>query len=197
MLRWNTVVPLLMTFLFGCATSNSNRDESAENRESLSGAESNMPSRMAVEGTIVPAAIRAIESEIDKNAVILADRIDVYVSKNYQLDVSLIGDVVSKDMDLGAANERHAIGKSVAFVRNLQLRADQGIRVRVASTGTQPFLKIRALGHCSHIIANNTTAAEDVKRSAMVTIENEHVRYYEKGEIPVHWLSEAIDATSR
>ena len=82
-----------------------------------------------------PLEVRDIEDLIDQNAVIIANEAEIYVSKNYEYDVSLTGDFVSGDLDDSGLTERLAKGKPVAFIRNLKIQCDQRLRVRIADFG--------------------------------------------------------------
>ena len=124
----------------------------------------------------VPAAVRAIEDLIDTPSVILATEAEIYVSKNYQFEVGLSGDNVTSDLDKTGINERIALGNAIASIRNLQIRCDQRIRVRVADFGTKPFIRVAAKGHCSYVVAEESGRGGSVKRANAIFIENDDLR---------------------
>lgn len=136
-----------------------------------------VPSKIALTQEDTPASVRRIEAWIDRSSVIIADQIDIVVSKNYQFEVSVVGDSVSSDLNQGGIHERVATGGATAFFRNLRLKADRQMRVRVADVGTQPFLRITARGNCSHILVGETEEEHAVKRSESLQINNEEIRY--------------------
>ena len=130
-----------------------------------------------------PAQVRAIEGLIDDTSVILADEAEIYVSKNYQFDVSLTGNVVSSDLDKSGTNERIAKGGAIAFVRNLQIKCDRQIRVRIADFGTEPFIHVAARGRCSHIIMQSDGGRSEVKRADAILVKNDALRYVEDRQL--------------
>lgn len=153
-----------------------------------------IPSKFKPDDSEVPAQVRAQETVIDKDSVILANEAVVYVSKNYEFDVSLTGDDVSKDLDDSGARDSVAQGSARAFVRNLKIECDQRIRMKIADFGTEPFIKISARGHCSHIILGEGEGDHEIKRAAGIEIRNSDIRYLGNvGAVPVATV-EGIDA---
>lgn len=179
----------------GCATTSSSGSSSSGSTAQTA------PSKLKPEKEDVPAAVRAIEPYIDTESVILADEAEIWVSKNYEYDVSLSGEQFAtdaeadarkfvqagtgkamyssrpKDLDNSDGVEMIARGKSVAFVRNLKISCDRRLRVRIAGFGTQPFIKIRANGHVSHVLIDRETRTHDVTRAQAVVIDNDRLRY--------------------
>lgn len=130
----------------------------------------------------VPAAVKSIETVIDQKSVVLADEAEIHVSKNYQFDVSLTGDEVSDDKDTGAGVERVATGGAIAFVRNMQIRCDKKIRVKIADVGTRPFIQVVCRGRCSHLISGGDGAKPAVQHAETIIVDNDHLRYMEAKE---------------
>ena len=140
-----------------------------------------IPSKIALTAEDTPEAVKRIEKWIDSASVIMADEIDIVVSKNYQFELSVVGGQVSSDLNRGGIHERVATGGATAFFRNLRLKADNKMRVRIADVGTRPFLKITAKGNCSHIIVGetepNSEPNHEVKRVEILRIQDEHILY--------------------
>ena len=184
----------LVTIFGACATtesgSNSERSSGSERGAGRNGARPKAsggePSKLAIDPKEVPTAVRAIESVIDKQAVLLAEEVEIYVSKNYQHDVSLTGDAVSQDRDGSGGIERQAFGRSTSFVRNLEIRADRSVRARIADVGTEPFIRILARGHCAYIPKDG--GATPVERSTVVYVRNEDIEFHE--QVPARVVAE-------
>lgn len=176
---------LSLTAFLGCSSTGSDANRSTSGTESrtesakAANATNAKPRKIGVEGDAVPESVRAIEAMIDQNGVILADEAEISVSKNYQLEVSLTGDEVSKDTDDSGALEQTATGKPMAWIRNLQIRADQKITVRIADVGTRPYIKILAKGNCSHL-ATVADGTPDVHHASGILIENADLRYIQE-----------------
>ncbi len=168
------IVPLcLVLFLTACASSSEGRNWKENKRKREMG----MPSKLKPEPEEVPAAVRRLEVQIDRPGVILAEEAVIHVSKNYEFDISLSGDDVSRDLNSSGVHESLALGAATAFVRNLKIQCDRSIRVKIADFGTKPFIKISARGHCSHIILDNATGRHEVKRARAIKINNADVHY--------------------
>jgi hypothetical protein len=166
---------IAMTFLGACAstTGGGNWKENKRKRDKGEG----MPSKFVPDADEIPAEVREIEVQIDRESVILAHEAIIHVSKNYEFDISLTGDEVTHDLDATGSKDSIAQGKATAFIRNLKLTCDKSIRVKIADFGTKPFIKISARGHCSHIILGDSKDDHEVKRANKIQIRNERVRY--------------------
>lgn len=184
-------------------TPNRSRSNTSRKRRVRSEGKStaNRPSKMKPEKQDVPTVVRAIEPHIDRESVILADEAEIWVSKNYEYDVSVSGEQFAqdraasmrkfveagtgkamyssrpKDLDNSDGIEMIAHGNSVAFVRNLKIKCDRKLRVRIAGFGTEPFIKIKANGHVSHVRVDKGASRHDVTRAGAVVIENDRLRY--------------------
>ena len=166
---------VLVLFCGACA--------SPSGRQGKDAAKPGIPSRLKPTLAETPQEIRNIEVQIDQTSIILAREAFVYVSKNYEMDVSLSGEDVSKDLDTSGARENVARGSSIAFIRNLKLQCDHQIKVKIADFGTKPFIKISALGPCSHIILGDESNDNQIKRSQRIVVNNADVSYFnDKGE---------------
>ncbi|MEE9392147.1 MAG: hypothetical protein V3W41_06555 [Planctomycetota bacterium] len=135
-----------------------------------------MPSKLVHDSKEVPEQVRAIEGFIDVKSAIIADEIVIEVSKNYQFDVSLAGDRVGHVLAGKTGTDRIAMGPATAFVRNLRIRGDKRIRLRIAGVGTKPFIRITAKGHCSHIVAPEGRQPK-ITRADAILIRNDKVSY--------------------
>ncbi len=140
-----------------------------------------VPSKIALTQEDTPEAVRSIEKWINEPSVIIADEIDIVVSKNYQFELSVVGDQVTSDLARGGVHERVATGGATAFFRELRLKADRSLRVRIADVGTRPFLRITARGSCSHIIVGSAkgekTENHAFKRTEILQIKDSAIYY--------------------
>ncbi len=125
----------------------------------------------------VPQEVKNIETFVESPSVILAEEGEIYVSKNYQLDVSLTGDTVTPDIDPGGINERIATGNAQAVFRNLKIKCDRKLRLRIGDFGTQPFIRMAFKGHCSHIILGPGDGKHDVRRTDGIIVQNAALQY--------------------
>ncbi len=172
---------LVLGFLAACAGTPGGSNWK-ENKRRRAKANMGMPTKLKPDKEDVPLAVRQIETQIDRSTVILASEATIFVSKNYEFDISLTGDEVTRDLDKGGAKESLALGNATAFVRNLKVECDRSIRVKIADFGTKPFIKISAQGHCSHIILGNNNASHEVKRAQAIHINNDNLRYFRQKE---------------
>ena len=140
-----------------------------------------VPSKIALTAEDTPEAVKSIERWINTRSVILADEIDIVVSKNYQFELSVVGDQVTSDLNRSGVHERVATGGATAFFRELRLKADHSLRVRIADVGTRPFLRITAKGNCSHIIVGEAVGENEtdhaVKRAEILQIQDANILY--------------------
>ncbi len=169
-----SLVIFVFALLAGCASTPNGKNWKENKRRREMG----MPSKFKPDADEIPAEVRQIEVQIDQPSVILAGDAVIYVSKNYEFDISLTGDDVVKDTNGTGAQESVARGAATAFVRNLKVSCDRTIRVKIADFGTKPFIKISARGHCSHIIMGNEVGNHEVKRARKIQINNANVQYF-------------------
>jgi hypothetical protein len=126
------------------------------------------PSVLGVPADSVPAEVRAIEAQIDRRAVVMADEIRIEVSKNYEWDVALSGDLVSPQRPSGDGHESSAVGAARAVVRNLELRAGKIVFWR-SGFGVAPFVRITARGNVAHV-ASDASGAPVLRRANLCAI---------------------------
>ncbi|MEZ6194776.1 MAG: hypothetical protein R3F20_03460 [Planctomycetota bacterium] len=185
-LAFTTALLLALNFLPACASSGAGAGSDSRSRgETASAAPAPArrtstddlpePSRLVHDPAEVPAAVRNIEKHIDPKSGLLADEVLIEVSKNYQFDVSLAGDRVGHVLAGTDGTDRMAIGPSIAFVRNLKIKADQRIRLRIADFGTRPFIRITARGRCAHVVEGGSPGS--VKRADAILIRNDKISY--------------------
>jgi hypothetical protein len=130
------------------------------------------PSELKLPQEQVPAEVRAIETQIDKRAVLMADEIHVEVSRNYEWDVSLTGDAVSPQTPSGTGHQSEAIGSARASVRNLDLRATKKIVFWKSGFGVTPFIKITARGNVGYVEADSAGGQPKLRRAQFCRIAN-------------------------
>ncbi len=119
-----------------------------------------------------PAAVRAIEAQIDRRAVVMADDILIEVSKNYEWDVSLSGDAVSPQRPNGSGHASEAIGAARATVRNLDLRATRRITFWRSGFDVKPFIRITARGNVSHVSPDDRRGEPRIRRAALCAVRD-------------------------
>ncbi len=145
----------------------------------------------------IPQEIKKIETFVESPSVILADEGEIYVSKNYQLEVSLTGDTVTPDIDPGGINERIATGNAQAVFRNLKIKCDRKLRLRIGDFGTQPFIRMAFKGHCSHIILGSGGGKHDVRRTDGILVQNAALRYVDNPTLSMPDIEPAAIRTIR
>ena len=130
----------------------------------------------------VPEQVKAIERWIDEPSALIADEIEIYVSRNYEWDVSLTGDEVSPQRAEGSEQVSSAEGQARASFRNLDLRAHQRIIFRKSGFDVVPFIKITARGHAAYA-TEGRGGSPAVKRARTIRIQNADIQF--EGEQPV------------
>jgi hypothetical protein len=170
-----TALLLLSAFLVGCQSG-----PSAMSRRDLP--DGHEPSVLKPAPEEVPAAVRAIEVAIDRKSALIADEIEIYVSRNYEWDVALTGDVVTPQTPIGEEHQSTATGNARATFRNLEIRAWKRIVFR--KSGFQkngddvvPFIKITAKGQAALAMESGRNGKLDVKRADMIAINNADISY--------------------
>jgi hypothetical protein len=124
----------------------------------------------AVEET--PAAVRAIEAEIDRRAVVIADDILIEVSKNYEWDVALTGDAVSPQRPNGGGQVSEALGSARATLRNMELRATKRITFWRSGLDVKPFIRVTAKGNVSHVSHDETSGTPRIRRAGLFALRD-------------------------
>ncbi len=145
----------------------------------------------------VPQEVKNIETFVESPSVILAEEGEIYVSKNYQLDVSLTGDSVTPDIDPGGINERIATGNAQAIFRNLKIKCDRKLRLRIGDFGTKPFIRMAFKGHCSHIILGPGGSRHDVRRTDGILVQNDELEYVDNPMLSMPEITPAAIRTIR
>lgn len=126
----------------------------------------------------VPAALATIETEIDRPSVILAELIEIDVSRNYEWDVSLSGDDVTPQILMpDGGTECLARGRPVAVFRNLELRAFDRIVFKKSGFGVVPYIRIRAAGRVVHAAKAEDGTITPLGRGSQLRIDGASVRY--------------------
>jgi hypothetical protein len=125
----------------------------------------------------VPAAVRAIETLVERRSALLADEIRIEVSKNYEWDVSLSGDGVSPQRPDAGGTVAEATGNPRAYFRNLDIRARGKISIWRSGLGVTPFIKIYAKGGVSYIDTDDSTGKPRVKRANACRINNASIAF--------------------
>ena len=120
----------------------------------------------------VPAAVRAIETQIDRRAAILADEIRIEVSKNYEWDVALTGDAVAPHKPARNGLESEASGGARATFRNLDLRATKRIVFWRSGLDVAPFIRVTARGNVCHVASDETGERVVQRRADVCAIRN-------------------------
>jgi hypothetical protein len=202
-MRRSIALIIALTFIGACSSTHDGASAKADSKSQAAAAKPGTPagtdpSWIAVDQSTIPAAVRRKETVIDQSSVIIADDCEIAVSKNYQFDVSLIGDVVSQDLDPRGGVLRIAKGKATAFVRNLQVRTDGTIKVSIADVGTEPFIRVTAKGHCAHIKSAAPGAKGDVARAQSIVIKDERIQYLDgPSMISASVAGSAVSSTPR
>jgi hypothetical protein len=170
------IVFLLLVLLFAsCASTGSKATSSttsASARDHAAGNADDGPAPFRVAQEDVPAEVRAIETQIDRRSAILAEEIVIEISKNYEWDVALTGDVVAPQRDAGGFLESEARGGARATFRNLDLRAQKRIVVRRSGLDVTPFIRVLARGDVLHVSADEGSGATTRRRADACAIRN-------------------------
>ena len=126
----------------------------------------------------VPAQVRAIEVRINQKAAIMAEEIEISVSKNYEWDVSLTGDRVSAGappQDGGQVSI--AEGHARAMFRNLDIRAWKRIVFKRSGLNVVPFIKITAKGRAAYAVMDEANETPVVRRAPVIRINNAQIQF--------------------
>lgn len=133
--------------------------------------EDQRPSALKPDDAEIPAAVRAIEIQIDRKQAVIADEILIEVSCNYEWDVALTGDRVGKQVADRGGHRCEAVGAPRAIFRNLDLRARNRITFWKSGLDVTPFIRIVARGDVRHIDAD-ATGTYRVKNVGLLRIDN-------------------------
>ncbi len=177
-----TITLIIAACIFaGCTATTSNSNQSPANALATPETASNLdpqaipeelrPSVLKPNENEVPAAVRAIEVQIDRKQTIMADEILIEVSCNYEWDVALTGNTVSKQVADRGGQRSEAIGSPRAIFRNLDLRARNKITFWKSGLDVTPFIRVVAKGRVSHVDAD-ATGVYRVKRATTIRIDN-------------------------
>jgi hypothetical protein len=135
---------------------------------------------LKIDDAEVPAAVRAIETVIDKRSALLADVVRIEVSKNYEWDVSLSGNGVTPHRPDQGGTVAEASGNPRAYFRNLDIRAREKIVLWRSGMNVTPFIRIYASGGVSYIDTDDATGKPRVKRAASCKINNSSIKFDEQ-----------------
>ncbi|MAG34199.1 MAG: hypothetical protein CL908_25245 [Deltaproteobacteria bacterium] len=131
--------------------------------------------------TEVPAAVRAIETQIDRPSALMGEEVEIWVSKNYEWDISLTGDLVKKpEPDAGGGQVSIATGHPRARFRNLEIRAWKKIIFHRSGFGVTPYIKITARGRAAHAILDPGSDTPVVRRAPVIRIRNADIQYLDR-----------------
>jgi hypothetical protein len=128
------------------------------------------PAELKVPQEQVPPEVRAIEAQIDRRAVLMADEIRIEVSRNYEWDVSLTGDAVTPQTPNGTGHQSEATGGARATVRHLDLRATGKIVFWKSGFGVRPFIKITARGNVAYVAGDPQGGEPKLRRASFCRI---------------------------
>lgn len=128
----------------------------------------------------VPAAIKSIETQIDRRAAIVADEVEIHCSKNYEWDVALTGDEVTPQRAQGGEHVSIAEGSARATFRNLEIRAHRRIVFRRSGLDVVPFIRVAARGNAAHAVVPPQGGEPAVKRARLIRIEDAKVQYIDE-----------------
>ena len=177
-----TITLIIAACIFaGCTATTSKSNQSPANALATPETASNLdpqaipeelrPSVLKPNENEVPVAVRAIEVQIDRKQTIMADEILIEVSCNYEWDVALTGNTVSKQVADRGGQRSEAIGSPRAIFRNLDLRARNKITFWKSGLDVTPFIRVVAKGRVSHVDAD-ATGVYRVKRATTIRIDN-------------------------
>lgn len=126
----------------------------------------------------VPAQVRAIEVHINQKAAIMAEEIEIWVSKNYEWDVSLTGDRVGAEPPPKEGGQISiAEGHARAMFRNLDIRAWKRIVFRRSGLNVVPFIKITAKGRAAYAFMDEANETPVVRRAPVIRINNAEIQF--------------------
>ncbi|HYC76552.1 MAG TPA: hypothetical protein VEI02_02890 [Planctomycetota bacterium] len=129
------------------------------------------PSLLKPTDDMIPAEVRALETQIEKRATLLADEVRIEVSRNYEWDVSLTGDDVSPQTPADGGHVSVAEGAARATFRNLDIRAKTRITFFKSGFDVQPFIRVTARGNVSYVDVHPDSGAPQVKRATLCKID--------------------------
>ena len=130
-----------------------------------------------------PAEVRAIEVIVDRGGMLKAEEVVIHVSRNYEWDVSLSGNEVTKQTHVG--NDEHvsyALGNPRAMFRNLEIRAWQKISFHKSGYDVVPFIRITAKGRAIFIEPPAEGAKPKVHNADAILIRNSEMQLLRGGE---------------
>ena len=124
-------------------------------------------------------AVRAIEEKIDRTSALMAEVVEISVSKNYEWDVSLTGDRVTSPTAgrTDGAKMSVAEGNARATFRNLDIRAWKRIVFRRSGLNVVPFIKIVAKGHAAYAVLDTEHDRPAIRRAPVIRINNAEIEY--------------------
>lgn len=140
------------------------------------------PSKLKPDAEEVPQLVRAIESAIDKKSALVAREVEIYVSRNYEWDVSLTGDAVSPQTADGDEHWSVATGNPRATLRNLEIKAWDRIVFRKSGFDVEPFIKVTARGQAALATEEREGAPLRVQRADIIHIDNADIRLQHHGD---------------
>ncbi len=129
----------------------------------------------------VPQQVRAIERRIDETCALMAEVVEISVSKNYEWDVALTGDrVTSPTRGLSdGAKVSVAEGNARATFRNMDIRAWKRIVFNRSGLNVVPFIKIVAKGRAAYAVLDGGNEQPSIRRAPIIRIDNAQIEYLE------------------
>ena len=186
-IRSSVAVAVMSLFVAACTTTSTEKETSRRDGADRPGVaakpvvdaaapvtseDADGPSILKPPEEMTPAAVRAIEVQIDRRAVVMADDILIEVSKNYEWDVSLSGDAVVPQRPNGSGHASEAIGAARATVRNLDLRAKRRITFWRSGFDVKPFIRITARGNVSHVSSDDRAGEPRIRRASLCAVRD-------------------------
>jgi hypothetical protein len=142
-----------------------------------------VPSTLKPSAEETPALVRAIEVVIDEKSALVAEEVEIYVSRNYEWDVALTGDVVTPQVANGQEQSSEATGNPRATFRNLEIRAYRRIVFRKSGYDVEPFIKVTAKGQAALAKERESGGELEVLRADIIAINNADIRCVNNGQV--------------
>lgn len=167
------ILPLTLLLTLGACVSSGSGGATASG-----GSEDTGPTKLKLDPEEIPAAVRAIETQIDRRTLLVADEVVIDVSRNYEWDVSLSGKGVEKQQKLPDGGMMSvAEGSPRAMVRNMEIRGYQKITFRKSGFGVRPYIRITAKGNAAHAEVLPDGGVRVLGRDEIIRIDDARVLY--------------------
>lgn len=168
MLKVRFTIVIALALVLGACTTSGGRDASGGD-----------PLKLKHDDAEVPAEVRAIEARIDEKSAIMAEEIEISISKNYEWDVSLTADRVVAPPNPPADGGQVSIaeGHARAMFRNLDIRAWKRIVFRRSGLDVVPFIKITAKGRAAYAHLDAASETPVIRRAPVIRINNAEIEF--------------------